>query len=215
MEPRMTDLGRFVLSIPLVILLSCGGGGDQPAPQLSQGLKIFVTARVHGADFANDPFLVGTTAIQKADQFCNTDSNTPAQGKYKALLVDGVNRDAKTLTDWVLQPTTKYYRTFGNVEIGTTSASAIFGAAFQPLTNSVQPPPTEYPGFDYFVWTGIGTASDFSTGPDCCSGWSDMTNSHFTSAGVPFNKDGTAFTSGGSNYGCGGFQFHLYCVEQP
>ncbi len=111
----------------LVLLASCS---SEKEPGVSQGLKIFVTARVHGGDFANDPFLAGASAVAKADAFCNSDPAKPSAATYKALLVDGVNRDAKTLVNWVLQPNTAYYRAHG------TSSSA------RPLRPPSSAPPT-------------------------------------------------------------------------
>src|SRR5438067_89937 len=106
---------RFILVYTCLTLLGCGGSSTptaQPTPHVSSGLKIFLTSRKHVADFKNDPYLNGDSAIHKADDFCNTDPNRPDAHAYKALLVDGVNRDAKALTDWVLKPSTTYYRPY-------------------------------------------------------------------------------------------------------
>src|SRR5947208_3425147 len=104
---------RFILVYTCLTLLGCGGSSTptpQPTPHVSSGLKIFLTSRKHVADFKNDPNLSGDSAIHKTDDFCNTDPSRPDAHVYKALLVDGVNRDAKALTDWVLKPSTTYYR---------------------------------------------------------------------------------------------------------
>jgi hypothetical protein len=209
------------LNLPWMLALSLGcptSPGHLPDRNegASRGLKIFVTSRVHGADFANDPFLSGADAIQKADDFCNTDPNHPGQGTYGALIVDGVIRDAKTRTNWVLQPTTTYYRTDGDVEIGTTTETAIFATAYKPLTNPVEPPPASYEEWlNNYVWTGLATATDFSAAAECCAGWSDMTSSvWFTTAGAPYETGADAFALS-TQFGCRGVQFHLYCVEQP
>ncbi len=76
-------------------------------------LRIFVTSTQHVGDFKNDPLLPGSTATQKADTLCNSDAAKPTSNIYKALIVDGVNRDAVTKIDWVLQPNTTYYRADG------------------------------------------------------------------------------------------------------
>lgn len=214
----MTSVGRVAQCTSLLVLLSCGDNGDQggtPVEQISQGLKIFVTARTHPADFASDPYLNGSDAVQKADDFCNTDPNKPAQGTYKALIVDGVIRDAKTRTNWVLQPNTTYYRTYDDVEIGTTTSAAIFGAAYKPLTNPVDRAPSG--GGDMgswkWAWTGIGSATDFTAGGDSCAAWSDMTYSHDGWTGVTHVTDGNAFAN--MRWGCANAWNHLYCVQQP
>jgi hypothetical protein len=179
---------------------------------VSRGLKIFLTSRKHVADFKNDPYLNGDSAIHKADDFCNTDPNRPDAHVYKALLVDGVNRDAKALTDWVLKPSAKYYRPHDDIVIGTTTGAAIFGATYAPLTNAIvstiSPADT---GTE--VWTGIANSGDFTTG-ECCNGWSDMTNSWNARWAVPTATDGSAFGTNGL-VGCAVYQFWIYCVEQP
>lgn len=200
-------LGCALIASVTLLVASCGGSSTPP---VSQGLKIFVTARVHGGDFANDPYLAGANAIAKADAFCNSDSAKPSAAAYKALLVDGVNRAAKTPVDWVLKPNTAYYRTHGDVLIGTTTAAAIFGAAYQPLSNSIVA--TEPFGSPPPVWTGIGSASDFSSGDDC-NDWSDLTNTYSANWGVSDSTNGDAFATNGL-VGCYQFQFPIYCVEQ-
>ena len=77
-------------------------GASRTDGSSSKKLKIFVSSSLHHGDFANDPTLSGATAMEKADAFCMRDSNRPTGGSIsKALLGDGVNRDAVTLTDWV------------------------------------------------------------------------------------------------------------------
>ena len=172
----------------------------------------FLTSRKHVADFKNDPYLNGDSAIHKADDFCNTDPNRPDAHAYKALLVDGVNRDAKALTDWVLKPSTTYYRPYDDIVVGTTTAAAIFGAAYAPLTNAIaatiSPADT---GTE--AWTGIANSGDFTTG-ECCNGWSDVTNSWSARWAIPTARDGSAFGTNGF-VGCAVYQFWIYCVEQP
>jgi hypothetical protein len=202
-----------IATVTLLLLAACGGGVHEDAtPQhVSSGLKIFLTSRKHIADFKNDPFLNGDNAIHKADDFCNTDPNRPDAHVYKALLVDGVNRDAKSLTDWALKPSTTYYRPNNDIVIGTTTTASIFGAAFAPLTNSIAgaiaPADT-----GTFVWTGIANSIDFTAG-DSCNGWSDATPFRQGRIGVPTAKDGTAFDGLGSS--CSLAQDWIYCIEQP
>src|SRR5450631_3960378 len=91
-----------------ILLCSCGGGGggSAPAPNPVLGLRIFATDRLHGGDFLHDTDLTGANAIAKADNFCETDTAKPTTGTYKAILVDGMTRDAITPIDWVLKPNT-------------------------------------------------------------------------------------------------------------
>lgn len=180
---------------------------------MSSGLKIFLTSRKHVADFKNDPFLNGDSAIHKADDFCTTDPNRPDAHVYKALLVDGVNRDAKALTDWVLRPSTTYYRPYDDVVVGMTTSAAIFGAAFAPLTNPIVST-TSPADTGTEVWTGIANPADFTAG-ESCKGWSDMTNSSSAHWANPTATDGSAFGISNGLVGCAAFQFWIYCVEQP
>ena len=97
-------------------LSSCGGGGGGSGSGNGNGngsgtpvparLKIFATSATHNGGFKNDNLLVGSTAMEKADNFCQNDANRPDSGTYKAILVDGVSRDAITPLDWVLKPNT-------------------------------------------------------------------------------------------------------------
>src|ERR1700694_1730445 len=90
----------LVLLITAAALSSCGGGGggsgsgSGSSTTVSAGLKIFATSATHNGGFKNDNLLVGSTAMEKADNFCQTDANRPDSGTYKAILVDGVSRDA-------------------------------------------------------------------------------------------------------------------------
>jgi hypothetical protein len=182
---------------------------SQRPPIIPQGPVIFVTSRPHGGDFTNDPYLTGANGIAKADVFCNSDPAKPSAASYKALLVDGVNRDAHVLLDWVLKPDTAYYRPDGEL-IGTTTAAAIFGSAYQPLAHPIVDPATlDHPAT---VWTGIGSQSNFSTG-NHCNHWSDLTNSYSADFGAASETDGSAFSTNGL-VGCYSFQFPIYCVEQ-
>ena len=215
----------FVLIIVMALCLpftyggcggSSGGGNGDDGDSADghnvgsnpDGPKIFVTAARHVGDFANDPTLTGSNGIEKADDFCMQDENLPRDDSiYKALLIDGINRDAATLVDWVLQPNTTYYRPNG-VKIDTTNGDAIFTAFWRDMNNSIGP---DF-GDDLGVWTGILDAGDFSTNTDYhCSGWS----SSLGSAGFArsANKDGIAFSWPGGKASCSLIE-KLYCVEQ-
>lgn len=212
---KTTCLGGLSL-----ILASCGGGGNgSSTPVLSSGLKIFVTANKHIGDFKNDPLLQGTTAVSKADSFCNNDPNKPNNSSYKALIVDSVNRSPINNNDWVFKPNTTYYRSYNNIKIGDTINSAIFPVFFADLTNSVSDidnssgsDPLILPNT---VWTGIydATFAPTSTSENCAD-WSF--NSHGAASGLTGTinmKNRQSFSNIGT-VGCD-FKASLYCVEQP
>ena len=197
----------FSVMLFAAMLVSCGKN-DGNTIKLSSGLKIFVTASTHNGDFDNDTTLQGATGIDKADFFCNKDLNKPNSSTYKALIVDGVNRDAATRINWVLAPNTKYYRSYNDVEIGVTTNDAIFTI---PLTNSIADAPSSPSNA---AWTGIADISNYSANSSLnCGNWADR-NSHSV-IGFIFERSSYAFTQPSTvMYGCGG-TFFLYCVEQP
>jgi hypothetical protein len=206
--------GRAALFVFLILTIAaCGGSsgssilGDGQG-ESSTGLKIFVTAAYHSGNFAFDPELTGTNAIEKADDFCNKDPNKPDSAVYKALIVDGALRDAVTLTDWVLVANTTYYRPHDNVVIDTTTSAAIFPVAFSPMENPIADCGNICGAGDN-VWTGIDKAEDFSAGNDC-SDWSSTSGSG-KSGGY---GAGSAWSFNGFGGACTNMQ-GLYCVEQP
>jgi hypothetical protein len=211
---NLADLGLSICGIAL--LCSCGGGGgggsggsSSPVPSR---LKIFATDRVHNGDFADDVTLTGASPIAKADNFCQTDTARPDAGTYKALLVDGTTRDAVTPLDWVLKPSTAYYQTNNNVEIGITTTAAIFDTASTNLNNYIHAiyGPLNTPTSS--VWTGLADASAFDASPDSCLAWTNSSQSNYSVIGVSYGLDASAFyTNGGHN--CAE-QNRLYCVEQ-
>lgn len=211
---------RISLIIMLASLISCSNDTSDNSKYVqsvtTDGLIIFVTQGYHVSDFANDPTLVGSNAIEKADSFCNSDANKPNGSTYKALLTDGIVRDAVSLTDWVLEADTTYYRSNGNVVIGTTTNSAIFAVLFTDLTNSISDrlPNTGFAIEVNKAFTGIANASDFSANSSLtCNSWSYAGDSYTHKWGYIFEKTERAFVSN-SSQSCSE-KHHLYCVEQP
>jgi hypothetical protein len=197
--------------VTVVFLSSCGGGGTgNPFLQTSTGLKIFVTSEAHSGDFANDPTLSGSTAIQKADDFCNKSVRKPSADNYKALIVDGINRDAVSGIDWVLRPNTAYYQTDNDVLIDTTTSAAVFAAFYRKMPNKVLPS-----GASRGVWTGIGDGATFAADNSCANwGQSGSIIGQSGSFGSPGTAGSFAFYSGGSSADCASVQLALYCVQQ-
>ena len=166
----------ILLCAIVVLLFGCGGGGDA-TETASSGLKIFVTSRIHTGNFRDDQALAGSTAIAKADSFCQSDPARPSAAVYKALLCrTGINRDAVSRNDWVLRPSTAYYRPQNNVRIAVTTPSAVFPTGSAPLENVIHQSfgigyPTD-PTSTSNVWTGFGDASAFAASVENCQGWS-------------------------------------------
>jgi hypothetical protein len=205
-------MSRALACLPfLLVAAACSSTLEVGAGPVSHGLKIFVTSRGHLSDFVDDPNLTGASGVARADDYCNHDANKPDQGAYKALLVDGVVRDATTPLDWVLQPNTTYYQSHDDTVIGTTTPGAIFDAEFTPLQHAIGATANVDPDTVDQVWTGIGDNVTFATG-GTCNGWQSGGDSG--SRGVSTDTDGDAFFAIG-DYGCAFFQLFIYCVEQP
>jgi hypothetical protein len=206
-----------VFSVAFALLLcSCGGGGggsSMPTSTVSTGLKIFATDRTHSGDFLGDTDLTGATAIAKADNFCQTDSARPDSGTYKAILVDGVSRDALTPVDWVLKANTTYYQTKNDVAIGTTTSSALFG---EHLGNDIHDSFGVSGGNNTntsTVWTGLGDTVSFAAAAFTCSAWSDSgTTGNYAPYGISYGTDGSEWYTNGGQV-CS-LPSRLYCVEQ-
>ena len=195
----------------LLLVASISSCTQEEDHVVSSGLKIFSTPETHIADFANDPTLTGANGIEKADDFCNKSSAKPNNSAYKALLVDGINRDPVSLTDWVLQPDTDYYRNHNNILIGRTSNLSIFSVTFVALSNSVSN--NFYDEWNYRVFTGIADIDTFATTGTNCTGWSTTSSSDPTSHGDAFDTGYSAFVRTISTW-CS-MPASLYCVEQP
>lgn len=211
---KIMNLSIKSLPFAFAILLSgCGGGDSDQSGTPSVGLKIFATVEKHSGDFANDPTLPGSTAIQKADYFCNKSVFKPSNDTYKALIVDGVNRDAVTQTDWVLRPNTSYFQAYGDVLIDVTTANATFAGFYRSMFHSVSPNCKNCS--QPWVWTGIGGAT-FAAAPGLtCNGWG-QTGSIVSQTGTFGSSDATdgfSFYSG-STADCVSIHLSLYCVQQ-
>jgi trimeric autotransporter adhesin len=209
---------RFVPTLLIAFLCSCGGGGGggvgaAPPSVVSSGSKIFATSQTHSADFLHDTSLSGTTAIEKADNFCQTDSNRPDSGTYKAILVDGVNRDALVPLDWVLKPDTTYYQVDKNVQIGTTTSAALFGENLSADIHDSFGVSGGNNSNTSTVWTGFGDGISFTTGPLTCNGWSyGGSDGTYAPYGISYGTDGTEWYTNGGQV-CS-LPSRLYCAEQ-
>lgn len=204
---------KFTFFIVASSLISgCGGSGsgsesNTPPPDHI----IFETENRHSGDFLNDPTLIGNTGVDRADDFCNKDSNKPDDGTYKAILVDDANRIAVPAINWVLLPNTTYYKPSGDsyVEVGTTTPERVFNVAFQPLLNSISA--------GYWVHTGVYDVNDFTSSGFNCENWSSNTSLN-SSQGLSSGLDGAAFNGSlswiGYTFSCADLR-RLYCVKQP
>ena len=173
---------------------------------LRKSFRMFVTAP-HTGDFGG---------VAGADTFCNAQAPvlTPALRSSKAMLVDGVVRNACTSTyckdgagehvDWVLQPSAEYYRQDGATRSFVTDALSVVPAGPDIENSTSTEDRTNY-------WTGLTT--EWTTHADTCGGWAnlglngmsgrtEMTNDRMRTDTVP-------------SFACGSGIILLLCIEQP
>lgn len=146
--------------------------------------------------------------IAGADAYCmNAAYGYPGTGTYKAMIVDGVNRQAYPgQIDWVFKPGATYFRSDGITPVGTTNGLATFDLVYTLLTNTfVSGATTQY------WWTGL--FNDWSTDAKTCSGW---TSSIGGVKGQQGDNDPNywAIWLNSSGFGCNDATTYLICVQQ-
>ena len=152
-------------------------------------------------------------SIAAADALCAADANKPDAGTYKAMIVDGPNRQACTSagctvggasehTDWVLSASTAYYRPDGTTAIATTTSNGVFNLVTE-LTNS-------FSATSYGVWSGM--LGDWTTSPGgSCTNWSSSAGGESANYGDTSKKDTNAIST--AVQACSTSSY-LACVEQ-
>ncbi|MGE8778976.1 DUF1554 domain-containing protein [Leptospira terpstrae] len=170
---------------------------------------MFVTAISYNANLGG---IVG------ADNKCTSDSNKPATGIYKALIVDDVNRRACTSVnctaggvteniDWVLSPNASYVQASNpSTVIFISDANGVYN---NNLTNLVSVAAAA-------IWTGIKNNPSWDWQTDTthtCSSWMDSVSGNCGTYGVTSWTDSRAIAIT-SAYGNGGTLNNLLCVEQ-
>jgi hypothetical protein len=149
--------------------------------------------------------------ISAADSYCNSDSNKPDNGSYKAMIVDGTNRVACTTagcsggagehTDWIMAASTSYYRSDGTTLIATTTANGVFNLV-TGLTNSFTS------GLSY-IWTGM--AGNWTSTAGSCINWSSADSGNSTTVGATNTTNSDSISTSLPN--CSG-AYKLACVRQ-
>ena len=149
--------------------------------------------------------------ISGADARCSSDGNKPSTGTYKAMIVSGTTRRACSTAncgggsseniDWVLKPSTKYYRADGTTEIFTTNAAGIFvyGTATNTISNT-----------SVGVWTGVNI--DWTNTAGDCTAWTSTAGT--TGRGSAAFNTSDDMISIDQAAACTASAYSLYCVEQ-
>lgn len=164
----------------------------------------FVTSSTHNGDFANDASLSGSNAIQKADNFCSQNLPSGFSGTFKALLVDGINRQAAPVKiNWILKQNKYYFRQDGTTLMFKTDSNEyfIFG---DPDANGAPS------GKSY--WTGLIGATWF-TNANTCSGWTSSLSTNLGQAGSGGYTNSYSIDST-FPVGCDSTVKRLLCIQQ-
>lgn len=150
-------------------------------------LSIFISSATYDGNLGG---------ISGADAHCDSEfSGTKAMVVYASDRMACANPSC----NWVLAPSTTYYRADGTTPIGTTDSSAVFPF---PLDNSLT-------GSSGEIWTGL---SDTWTTGFVCGGW--ILNS--SAVGVAWATDATASASiVADSFADCAVARPLACVQQP
>ncbi len=188
-----------------------GGGTTTPAACGSGGVcRMFVTM---DTNFSNGA--LGATAA--LDSACNSDSNKPTTGTYKALIMRTSRQPGN---GWILYANQTYTRKNGTTVIATTNSSSIFAGA---LTN-----PVVSLGTDIFWITGItinGSAWGYAAN-NTCTNYASNSGSVNLAIGYgastldenfgsnPVSSNANTVLCDGSDFSTVASQVGLLCVEQ-
>lgn len=162
--------------------------------------------------FVNENGFTGDqVAPTAADTLCN--NAAPTGYTAKALIADGSTRYACSTANcsggvsenhnWVLYPSTTYYRYGDNAVIGTTTSAGIFTF---PLTNSMSNSGAP-------AWAGLNDDWTSDT-TNNCSTWTSASSSHSGAVGDTGSiDDGAIVDTMFPTYSCDNLMF-LICVTQ-
>jgi hypothetical protein len=173
------------------------------------GKRIFGTSSTHDGDFDS-----GSGGIAGADAFCMADSNKPASGTYKAMLVDGTSRVACTSSfcsssgvaehvDWVMAPSTMYVRG-DETPVGVTNSAGVFAFPVIASIGDVGFPSGK-------TWTGMDyDQRNWKYRSGCtCSGWTSTSGNGCYGSNNDSNDNMIDYLYDA----CSG-SYRLFCVEQ-
>lgn len=213
---RLQNITVLTIAITCILSSGCDSGSSRKRTTPSATTKkIFITQGSYDGNLVAAATTAGgtvSTGIQAADYLCTTDSNKPATGTYKALIVDHTDNQRIACTtpqcsggasehvNWVLAANTTYYRADGTTVIGTTTANGIFDFTTD-LQNSMGTTTTT-------VWTGL--TNSWSTRNYDCGGW-DASEVEGDAGGTDSLSTGSI---GHTWYFCNMDTANLICVEQ-
>ena len=200
---------KYLLALLLFsLLISCGNSDNSNL--LCDGKDycfIFtsITTNDGDVDTTNDG-----NPITEADAICNADSNKTNTATYKALFVDGSNRQACSESncanteegriDWPLRASMEYRQTDGTTIIATTSIHGVFTFDITNVFSSA----TDN------SWTGLN--DNFVTHTVDCSNFNS--NSGGASGAMGMHNDKTEDSIYGGDDTCSDLN-RFICIEQP
>ncbi len=177
----------------------------------------FISSNQHTGDFDHDSTLSGSVdgnGIPEADQFCNN-SIPPSigSGTFKAMIVDGINRNACTSAnctnsaqnkDWVFQADRYYYQTDGATLVFKSNTGGVFDFTFGALDKNF-----DFQNGGLSIWSGL--APDWTNPGNHCNFWSSSGSGNTGLIGLGDVTDQSAISSTTST--CDRFR-NIICVEQ-
>ncbi len=172
-----------------------------------------VTVTVSCPSNAYDIFVSAASAspnigLAGMDAVCNADTNRTPTNTYKALLGASTRRACTTAgcsggasehLNWIMEPSTAYYRPGGATLIGTTSAAGIF---VFPISNG-------WTG-GALHWTGLNGNWTLSS---TCLDWTSLNPADFAMQGNPNDATSAALDAYGL-IDCGNTWPSIVCVAQ-
>ena len=161
--------------------------------------KVFVTTETHNGNLVGDQSLPGTNAIEKADAICNRSLARPDSGRYRAVIVDNVNRTLVPPKDWALEPLTTYFFSDGASNVFTTDQTAMSRMSQGSMVVANQ-------RVGYF-WTGLA----YGRPAQSCSGWT--ASDEQSQGGVGYLFSGLNMLD--NSYGiCSSLDYPFLCAGQ-
>lgn len=195
------DLAQGTASFLITATVRCNGH-----------CRMFVTRKVYDGDLGG---------VSGADAKCNdpTDANYPGNGKFMALLSDGVTRigTVSSQVDWALTASTTYVRR----PLQFSATESVFSTNANAIATSIGYGMSSDSGLlaGDEVWTGLNT--DFSSNPDNCNAWASNAPSDSGAYGDSWgggtgdsNWDGALSAFLSTATGACNTTKSLYCVER-
>ncbi|MDD3266652.1 MAG: DUF1554 domain-containing protein [Burkholderiales bacterium] len=146
----------------------------------------------------NMKFPDGLNPIQKADYICNQDAKdttwistdkNATKMKWKAMLVDDANRQAKPdEKDWVLYPNVEYQDIISGTNLGKTNSEKAFDFKLTNIWGYGSPYKWDEYNNKLYIWTGL--TDNWASNSMNCNGWTSTSDMKYGTLGLAITSDG-------------------------